>query len=319
MTTGHGRPLKIGVFLPHFDDMMAGATPRWRDIVETAQRAEDLGFDSVWVADHLLFDLARPEDGLVGAWECWSLLAALAAATTRVSLGSLVTCTSFRQPPLLAKMAETIDEISGGRLILGLGAGWNDREYRAFGYPTDRRVSRFAEALTIIHTLLHDGQVDVTGQYYQVRDCVLRPRGPRPHGPPLMVGSVGPRMMRLAAQYADSWNAWADTFNNRPDGLSELHAAVDAACAEVGRDPQTLERTATVLVELPGAVAYPAGYPGWDPGEGGATLAADPDALAASLRAFARAGVTHLQVWVNPCTRAGIDALAPVLDILDHA
>ncbi len=134
-----------------------------------------------------------------------------------------------------------------------------------------------------------------------------------------MVGSVGPRMMRLAAQYADSWNAWADTFNNRPDGLSELHAAVDAACAEVGRDPQTLERTATVLVELPGAVAYPAGYPGWDPGEGGATLAGDPDALAASLRAFARAGVTHLQVWVNPCTRAGIDALAPVLDILDHA
>lgn len=318
MTVEHRRPLKVGVCLPHIDYMMAGATPRWSDIMETAQCAEALGFDSVWVADHLLFDLVPPDDRLVGPWECWSLLAALAAVTTRVELGSLVTCLSFRQPPLLAKMAETIDEISGGRVILGLGAGWNDLEYRAFGYPTDHRVSRFEEALTIIHALLHDGQVDFVGQYYQVQDCVLRPRGPRPHGPPIMIGSTGPRMVRLAARYADSWNAWASEIKNSPAGMPRLQTAVDAACAEVGRDPRTLERTATVLVELPGAVAHPGGYPGWDPGEEGEALSGEPDELADAFRAFAQEGVSHLQVWVNPCTPAGVEALALVLDMLDR-
>jgi alkanesulfonate monooxygenase SsuD/methylene tetrahydromethanopterin reductase-like flavin-dependent oxidoreductase (luciferase family) len=125
-------------------------------------------------------------------------------------------------------------------------------------------------------------------------------------------------MVRLAARYADSWNAWASEIKNSPAGMPRLQTAVDAACAEVGRDPRTLERTATVLVELPGAVAHPGGYPGWDPGEEGEALSGEPDELADAFRAFAQEGVSHLQVWVNPCTPAGVEALAPVLNMLDR-
>ena len=143
------RPLQVGMMLPAIEGDLGGATPRWRDIVALARRAEDIGIDVLWVPDHFLFHL--PETDPMGEWECWSLLAALAAATRRVALGPLVACTSFRNPALLAKIADTVDEVSGGRLILGLGAGWNEREYDAFGYPFDHRVSRFEEALTIIH------------------------------------------------------------------------------------------------------------------------------------------------------------------------
>src|SRR3712207_5448869 len=231
------RPLKIGIVLPHIEGMMTGQTPRWADILAMAQRAEALGFDSLWKPDHLLYQLAGEDGELIGPWECWSVLSALAAVTRRVELGSIVSCVSFRNPALLAKMAETVDEISGGRLILGLGAGWNEVEYRAFGYPFDHRVSRFEEALMIVHGLLRKGQIDFRGRYYQARECVLRPRGPRPHGPPIMIGSNSPRMLRLAARYADSWNTWATGTNNSVAGIPPLRDVVDAACREEGRDP----------------------------------------------------------------------------------
>ena len=174
------RPLKVGLMLPDTELEMGGGSARWNDLLRMAQLAEEMGFDSIWVSDHLIF---RFEDKAPqGVWECWSLLAALAAVTQRVELGPLVSCTSFRNPALLAKIADTIDEISGGRLILGLGAGWHEPEYTAFGYPFDHRVSRFAEAMAIIHGLLRHGQVDLDGTYYQARDCELRPRGPRPPG-----------------------------------------------------------------------------------------------------------------------------------------
>ena len=311
------RPLKIGIVLPHIEGMMAGQTPRWTDILAMAQRAEALGFDSLWKPDHLLYQLPGEDGELIGPWECWSVLSALAAATTRVELGSIVSCVSFRNPALLAKMAETVDEISGGRLILGLGAGWNEVEYRAFGYPFDHRVSRFEEALTIIHGLLRKGQIDFAGRYYQARECVLRPRGPRPHGPPILIGSNSPRMLRLAARYADSWNTWATGTNNSVAGIPPLRDVVDAACREEGRDPATLERTATVLIEFPGSVTYPPGYPGWRPGAG-RPLSGSPEELAEVFRAYAREGIAHLLVWVNPATVAGLEALAPVLEILDR-
>jgi len=146
--------------------MAAGETLRWAELLAMAQTAEAVGFDSLWLADHLLMRFSLPdlEDRIIGAWDCWSLLAALAAGTERIALGTLVSCTGYRNPALLAKMADTIDEISGGRLILGLGAGWYEPEYRAFGYPYDHRVSRFAEALQIIVPLLRTGTVDVQGQ-----------------------------------------------------------------------------------------------------------------------------------------------------------
>ena len=199
------RPFKIGLFVPHFEQPWSGRGPRWADIAAMARRAEEVGFDSFWLPDHLLFRF--PQVHQQGAWDVWSLLAALAATTRTLEIGPLVACSSFRNPALIAKMAATIDEISGGRLILGLGAGWHEPEYTAFGFPYDHRVSRFEEALRIIVPLLRTGHADVQGTYYTARDCELRPRGPRPEGPPLLVGGSGERMLRLAARYADAWNA----------------------------------------------------------------------------------------------------------------
>jgi alkanesulfonate monooxygenase SsuD/methylene tetrahydromethanopterin reductase-like flavin-dependent oxidoreductase (luciferase family) len=153
--------------------------------------------------------------------------------THRVELGSLVACTAFRNPALLAKMADTIDEISGGRLIVGLGAGWDGPENQAFDIKSDHRVDRFEEALQIIVPLLRTGRVDFAGKYYQARDCELRPRGPRPGGPPILIGAKGPRMLRLAASYADLWNAEGPM--RQPGEIIPLRASGDAACAAVGR------------------------------------------------------------------------------------
>src|SRR5690242_8976954 len=155
-----GRPLKIGLMLPTVEGWMGGWMARWEDLKRIAQHAEAVGFDSLWLPDHLLFEFGEPGEPPHGLLEAWTLLAALAASTERVELGPLVLCSGFRNPALLAKMADTLDEISGGRLILGLGAGYHEREYRAFGYPYDHRVSRFEEALKIIHTLLRVGTID---------------------------------------------------------------------------------------------------------------------------------------------------------------
>jgi alkanesulfonate monooxygenase SsuD/methylene tetrahydromethanopterin reductase-like flavin-dependent oxidoreductase (luciferase family) len=304
------------VFLPCAEGMMAGATPRWADILAMAQRAEALGFDSVWVPDHLLFRPLSEGAPPGGIWECWSLVAALAAATQRVELGTLVVCAGFRNPALLAKMADTVDEISAGRLLLGLGAGWNELEHSAFGYPFDHRVGRFAEALPLVRALLREGRADAAGAYYQAPGCELRPRGPRPGGPPLLVGSNGERMLRLTARYADGWNTWAGRTDNHPAGIPPLRAAVDAACVAEGRDPATLERTAVVLVEGAGAVPFPPGGI-WTVGQG--QPQSGPAArLADVFRAYAAEGISHLQVWINPTTVAGIEQLAPVLEALDR-
>jgi alkanesulfonate monooxygenase SsuD/methylene tetrahydromethanopterin reductase-like flavin-dependent oxidoreductase (luciferase family) len=244
-------------------------------------------------------------------WECWSLISALAAITERPEIGTLVLSTSFRNPSLLAKMADTVEEISSGRLILGLGAGWNEAEYIAFGYPFDHRVSRFEEAVTIITSLLRDGHVDFEGTYYQARDCELRPRGPRANGPTIIFGasSAGPRMLDLTARYADGWNTWFSSTGNTVEGLLPLLEKVDAACEAAGRDPTTLGRSAAVIVEVgphePSAMTGP-------------PLTGSPAEIAAGLRAHAAAGLSHIQVWLEPNTPAGIEAFAPVLEELDR-
>jgi alkanesulfonate monooxygenase SsuD/methylene tetrahydromethanopterin reductase-like flavin-dependent oxidoreductase (luciferase family) len=298
------RPLKIGIMLPETEREMAGGTARWSDLMTMAKLTEDAGFDSLWVADHLLFRFPEKEEQ--GVWECWSLLAALAAVTSRVEIGPLVSCTSFRNPALLAKIASTVDEISGGRLILGLGAGWHEPEYSAFGYPFDHRVSRFAEALTIIHGLLRHGQVNFEGRYYSARECELRPQGPRPDGIPIMIGSIAPKMLSLLVEYGDIWNRWG---KNHPSEIAENRAIVDAACLAGGRDPQSLQRTVSVLVDLPGAAGRPR--------ESGRTLTGSIEELAETFRAYAAEGISHIQIVLDPNTPAGIEALAPVLDLLD--
>lgn len=300
------RPLKVGLFLPAFDQPWANSPiPRWADLLAAARLAEEVGVDSLWVPDHLLGRL--PDQEPLGFWEGWSLLAALAAATERAELGTLVTCAAFRNPALLAKTADTVDEISGGRLVLGLGAGWYEPEFDAFGLPFDHRVSRLEEALQIVGPLLREGWVDFEGTYYEACACELRPRGPRQHGPPIVVGArLGDRVLRLAARHADACNRDFTAFD--PEGLAAWQARVDAACAAVGRDPATLARTAALFVDLPLAAGR----------EGGGALAGSPKEIAEGLRAYARLGFGHVQLWLQPSTVQGIEAFAPVLQMLDR-
>jgi probable F420-dependent oxidoreductase len=289
---------------------MSGKTPGWSDITEMATLAEDIGFDSLWLVDHFLNPYTyRGEDKVQGFWDCWTILPALASTTKNVELGTLVTCTAFRNPALMAKMAATVDEISGGRLILGIGAGWNEYEYRAFGYPYDHRVSRFEEALTIIHGLLHEGYVDFHGKYYDAHECEMRPRGPRPGKLPIMIGSSSERMLGLTARYADSWNRWLVYSRSHPDQIPAAREKVDAACLAAGRDPSTLERTASVQIDLKGTQ---------DPQAGKQSLIGTPEEMAETIRAFAAEGISHLQIMLRPNVPEAIEKLAAVLEILDR-
>jgi alkanesulfonate monooxygenase SsuD/methylene tetrahydromethanopterin reductase-like flavin-dependent oxidoreductase (luciferase family) len=302
------RALKMGFILPQLDGKRVGSAPRWSEISAMATLAEDVGFDSLWLVDHLLYGFG-PDDPPRGIWECWSLLAALAATTRRAELGTLVTCTGFRNPALLAKMADTVDEISGGRLILGLGAGYYELEYRAFGFPYDHRVGRFEEALTIIAGLLRDGQIDFEGRFYSARDCELRPRGPRPEGPPIMIGSRGERMLRLMAEHAHSWNGWLVRGGSKPEDIPPLREAVDAACEKAGRDPASIERTVTLWIEPGTEMKRDEGGP----------ICGSPDEIVEQLHAFQREGITHIQVATRAPKPQTIEALGEVLAALDRA
>jgi probable F420-dependent oxidoreductase len=306
------QPVQVGLFVWSVEGTLGGQTPRWLDLLAMTQRAEQLGFASLWLGEHFTLPMRDgdvPEDR--GWWECWSLLAALAARTTTLTLGPLVSCTSYHNPAQLAKVAATVDEISGGRLILGLGAGWYDPETRAFGFPTDHRFSRFAEAVQIIHGLFHQERLTFAGTYHQVENAVLRPRSLRAGGPPLLIGANGPRMLRLAARYADAWNAgWC----SQSARAASLCAAVDQACRDLGREPRTLQRTVGVLVDVPGDQPSDAWMRAWRASEG--VIAGTPAEIADAIRGFARLGISHVQIALEPHTVAGIEAFAPVLEIL---
>jgi alkanesulfonate monooxygenase SsuD/methylene tetrahydromethanopterin reductase-like flavin-dependent oxidoreductase (luciferase family) len=242
------------------------------------------------------------------------MLAALAASTSRIKLGPLVAATAFHAPAMLAKLAATVDEVSGGRLILGLGAGWNETEFRAFGFPFDHRISRFEEAFTIIRTLLREGRIDFDGRFYQARDCELLPPPARPGGPPLMVGSVGPRMLEITLPHVEQWNVWYRQSNNTPEGLEPILRQVDEACRAVGRDPATLEKTSAVLVGMPTGSGRTTMYD-----EGAvAPLSGSTDEIAEGLRAYAALGLAEVQLVVDPITEESIRALAPVIASLDR-
>ncbi len=318
------RPLKVGVFVPTWTEGSAlpawttaetGGQTRWSDIIATAELAEASGLDSVWVCDHMLLDddwevpdppELRPTTGATGCWDAWGVLAALAARTSRIAIGSLVACTAYVNPARLARLADTVDEISGGRLILGLGAGDHWSEFQRFGYPLDRPIARFEEALQIIGPLLRQGAVDFEGTFYTARDCALSPRA-RESGPPILIGALGtgPRMNRLVVQHADLWNGWY-TFNST-DPLPELRtqlARIDQVCVDRGRDPRSLGRTAGVSVAFDGAEA-----------EAGSISGSDAQ-IAAGFQAYADAGVDHLQVVVSPGGPRGVERLARVVEQL---
>lgn len=291
--------MKIGIQLPEVERSVD-----WAEVRDIALTAEAVGFDSVWVGDHLLF---RDEvTGTRGPLEAWTSLAGLAEATERVEIGPLVAATSFHSPAMLAKMAVTVDDISGGRLILGLGAGWNKAEYDAFGFSYDHRVSRFEEAFTVIRTLIRQGSIDFQGSYYIHREMELLPAA-RPDMK-LMVGSNGPRMLRITAPHIDMWNSWHVWFGNRASGLSPLTDELDAACAEVGRPSEEVERTAAVYVQLSRGTGRVAGSE--DRPKAGPIVAPD---IAERIAEFESASVSHIQIVLDPIDSAAVAELAGIL------
>jgi probable F420-dependent oxidoreductase len=289
--------IRVGVQLPEVE-----YEARWSDYAAMARAAEDAGFDSIWLGDHLLYrDDGRPERG---PWEVWTLLAALGAVTERVRLGPLVACASFHPPGLLAKMAATVAEVSGGRFVLGLGAGWNETEYRAFGLPYDHRVSRFEESFEVVRRLLAGEHVTLSGRFVQADDAVLLPRPPGPI--PLMIGSNGERMLAATLPYVDCWNTWYAGYENRVEGFADLNARITAAAEGAGRDPETVERSACVLVELdPEAVRRPHTDEAVEP--------VMPEGLVAHLRALDEAGADEAILILRPITEASITTLGPLL------
>jgi len=273
--------------------------PSWPRVRAFAEHAEAVGLQSVWVCDHFV---SRPAGQPVeGIHEGWTILSALAAATSRVELGQLVMCVSFRSPALLAKMAATADAVSGGRLILGLGAGWYDPEYEAFGYPTDHRVGRFEEALRIIGPLLRGERVTLAGRYHRVGEAVLLP--PPDRQIPILVAANRPRMLRLTARYADAWHtAWFGHPDNRlRRRLADLETALDVE----GRDPATLRRTVGVRVHERDAMASDEA--------GDLACAATFDELARMIDAYEALGFDDVIVGLEPMTKRSLDRLGEAL------
>jgi probable F420-dependent oxidoreductase len=292
----------VGVQLPEVERRVP-----WSEYAAMARAAEEAGFDSIWVGDHLLYRRdGRPERG---PWEAWTLLAALAASTSRVRLGPLVACTAFRPPGVLAKQAATLDEVSGGRFVLGLGAGWNEAEFRAFGLPFDHRASRFEEAFEITRRLLEGERVTFPGRFHSVEDAVLLPTPAR--RPTLMVGSTGERVLAAALPHVDAWNTWYDWYGNTPEGFAKGNARITDAADRAGRDPAGLRRSACVLVVLDRSAGERSVEAGVRPVEGPA------DRIAAELRALAEAGADEAILVLSPITERSVRDMGEVLTALD--
>lgn len=289
--------LSVGVQLPEIEREVG-----WPERVAMARAIEAAGLDSLWVGDHLLHRGigGRPESG---PWEAWTQLGALAAVTERVTLGPLVACLGFHPPAVLAKMAATIDAISGGRLVLGVGAGWSQAEFEAFGLPFDRRVSRYEEALSIVRTLLAGERVTLRGRFWSADDAVLLPAPER--RVPLMSGSTGPRALRITLPHADAWNTWWEDYGNAPDGFAALNDRISAACTDVGREPSTLRRSACVLVTVGGGA-------GERPALAHAPAVAH-ERLPDHLGALAAAGADEAILVLDPITQGSIAAVAEAL------
>jgi alkanesulfonate monooxygenase SsuD/methylene tetrahydromethanopterin reductase-like flavin-dependent oxidoreductase (luciferase family) len=282
--------------------------PTWESIRGLALTAEAVGFDSFVFEDALLYRGAEFTDG---CWESMSIAAALAVATERIEFGQSVVNAPYRSAAMLAKMAETIDEISGGRYLLGIGAGNTpDSDYRAFGFPTDARYSRFAEAIQIIHALLKTGAVDFEGEYHSARQAELVLRGPRPTGPPIIIAASGPKMMRLTARYGDVWNWWcADPAD--PGPLVPIIERLKGACEAEGRDPSSLGRTLDLYT------VDPMGRAASDEAKViGSPLSGSPAEIAEVILGFQAMGFDEVRCDLHPQTVDAVEAMAPVVELV---
>jgi alkanesulfonate monooxygenase SsuD/methylene tetrahydromethanopterin reductase-like flavin-dependent oxidoreductase (luciferase family) len=320
------RAIDVGLIITTVEDRSRDWILSWDEIKELVVTGEQVGFDSVWIPDHLIHEPEGVDP--YGIWEAWSLISALAAVTDRVRIGPHVLCTGWRNPALIAKMADTVDEISNGRLILALGAGWHQPEYRAFGFPFDHRIGRFAESVEIITSLLRYGKTTFEGQFSQAIDCELRPRGPSPSGPPIMIGTIagtplggwlgiergGDRVLDLVARYADIWNC---PIVNDPELIPGIREMIDIACVRNDRDPSSLKRTNGIAFNLPGWETTPG-----NPNTRARRLAmgateGTPQELAQRLWDFSEQGVAEVHVQLDPETPAGIEQFAATLELLD--
>ena len=285
--------MKIGLMLP----LAADETGGWADLRALALEAEASGLDSVWGADHLIF---RDEGETTGIHEAWTVLSGVAAITSRVEIGPLVLAVPFRNPALTAKMALELDELSGGRLILGLGCGWHEPEFDAFGYPFDHRVGRFEEAMKIIAPLLRGEPVTYEGRWHRAEEAELIPPPVRDGGPPILIAGKQPRMLRLVAEHAAQWNGAWYGFPEQAGDLRTRLANVSAALADAGRDPSTLVRTAGIFVAFDGA--------GDDVPE--RAIRGSTEEIATALAGYAELGVSHLIAHVFPRTPSAVARLA---------
>ncbi|HJU51957.1 MAG TPA: LLM class flavin-dependent oxidoreductase [Acidimicrobiia bacterium] len=288
--------MRFGVQLPETEYEAS-----WPELREMARVAEASGIDSLWVGDHLLYEQNGSRSG---PWEAWSLLAGLAAVTSRIAIGPLVAALPFHNPAVLAKSAATIDEISGGRLTFGVGAGWNEVEFTAFGLPYQRRVDRFAEAFQIIRRLLQAERVDFVGEFYQLEGAELFPRPPRPGTMPFMIGSNRPRMLGIALPYVDWWNSWYSNFDNDPQQVGGLVARIEAACLDAGRDPSTLQKSVAIYIHLEerSLSRRTGGTPWWG----------SIDEHLQSLSVIEEAGIDEVIGILDPITPASIEKFSEI-------
>jgi len=285
--------MKIGLMLPLGESEAGG----WTNLRAMAIAADEHGLDSVWGADHLIF---RDDGETEGIHECWTVLTAVAAVTSRVEIGPLVLALPFRNPALTAKMAAELDEVSGGRLILGLGCGWHEPEFDAFGYPFDHRVSRFEEGMQIVAPLVREGRVSFEGRYHRAINAEIRPPMVRKGGPPILIAGKQPRMLKLVVEHADQWNAAWYGHPEKADELRTRLANLRAALDEAGRDPASLAITVGIFVAFDDA-------DGDIPDRAIRGSVAD---VGAALAGYADLGVSHLIVHLWPRSPDGVRRLA---------
>jgi alkanesulfonate monooxygenase SsuD/methylene tetrahydromethanopterin reductase-like flavin-dependent oxidoreductase (luciferase family) len=232
--------LRFGLFLSQ-------ARKDWNRVLDEFLEAEELGFDHAWLVDHLVDTDGSPKDGCL---EAWTLLAAIAARTTRIRLGVLVSSNTFRHPAILLKEAVTVDHISAGRLVLGIGTGWHEDEHRRYGIdlpPAAERVDRFEEAVEVISLLMAQERTTFTGRHYQLDDAHLEPGPVQQPRIPILIAAHRPRMLRITARYADQWDTFGVIPGAATEGvetdLADRIAALDAACRAIGRDPAEIRRS----------------------------------------------------------------------------
>ncbi len=302
------RSIEVGLVLPMMQRPDTGEAPAWAMIRSLAQRAESAGFDTVWIADELLWrSPSRPTPS--GWWECVAMTGAVAATTSTIGVGTWVLSALHRNPALTAKVAHTLDEVTGGRLLLGFGAGHAGKQGEAFGYPLEKTVSRYAEALDILVPALRGETVTFEGEYHRVDDLEILPLGPRGGSIPLMLAGHGPRTMRLAAQHGDIWSGFA-TESSQPDWFIPMLERLDEACEAVDRDPSSIGRSIGVFVE-PGD-GTSSEEVGW-----GTPISGTPAAIAEALLRFAELGLIRIEIMVWPGTEADFDAVEEAVALLD--